>query len=269
MAGFVLSSGVVLLSESAHWVLWVSFVGALFAAALGDRLRPELGAAAFTVVLVSLYTLVEPAGLRTGEMRLANVSIGAAITLGVTLVLWPRPGRAPRRLMAEIVERARVGLSGALAGTPPPQPLAVVGDLDRVLDVVSTSAPRALADDERARILVTVDLSASLTDLLADPAPAAAIARAAAAPRVHAAVATDGARADGALAGLVARLAHAPRPAPPPPPDALPTALTAVLARGDDVDDILVSGALRTAAAFGLVHRLASDQPPTATGTLE
>jgi len=272
--GFVVSSGIVLAADDVHAILWVAFVVALYVAALGDRVRPEIGAAGFTVLLVAIYTLVEPAGLRTGELRLANVSIGAAITFGVTLVLWPRPGRAPGRVIADVVDRARLELARAITGSPPERPLAVMADLDRVLDVASTSAPRAISDDTRARVLVTVDVTANLADLLTDTTATAPIALApvVAAPRLHDALATDAARVDATLTGLVARLAHHDAPPPAPVPDALVARLVDTLQPTDAsavTDPGVVSAGIRIASAFALVDRLARAQAPATTGTLE
>jgi uncharacterized membrane protein YccC len=276
--GFAVSSGVVLLSDEVHAVLWVAFALGLFVAALGDRVRPEIGAAAFTLLLVTIYTLVEPAGLHTGEVRLRNVAIGVAITLGVTLVLWPQPGRAPGRLIGEVVDRARRNLGSAVAGSGLGEPLAAIGDLDRVLDVVSTSAPRALRDDLRARVVVAVDVAATVAHQLTvgsagSPISSISLALAAQTPTLRPALVADHAHVDVALAGLASRLAHRSAGDRSPAPAALATRVTAELTSEPAFDSPAIASGIRTAASFALVHRVATattgGQPVAATGTLE
>ena len=275
--GFAVSSSIVAVSEPVHGMLWVGFVVALFVAGLGDRVRPEIGAAAFTTLVVCLYTLVEPAGLRTGELRLVNVAIGVGVTLGVTLLLWPRPGRAPRRMVAEVVDRARAGLAGTVAGRPPAEPMAVVGEIDRVLDVISTSAPRTLTDRDRARVLTTVDLTATLTQYLGDPAAssAPALASVTTSPHLRPALEADAATIDVGLHRMVAELAHRTVPAPSAPPDALTTRIAADLAGATTHDATLLTAATRVASALALIDRVAQRRAPsrplqpTRTGTSE
>jgi uncharacterized membrane protein YccC len=48
------------------------------------------GQAAFTVTLVILYNIIEPAGWKIGLLRIEDVALGCAISLGVGLLFWPR-----------------------------------------------------------------------------------------------------------------------------------------------------------------------------------
>src|SRR5207244_4052573 len=48
------------------------------------------GQAGFTVVLFVLFNLIQPVGWRVGLVRLEDVAIGFAVSLGVGLLFWPR-----------------------------------------------------------------------------------------------------------------------------------------------------------------------------------
>src|SRR5207245_5261790 len=48
------------------------------------------GQAGFTVVLFVLFNIIQPSGWRVGVVRIEDVAIGFAISLGVGLLFWPR-----------------------------------------------------------------------------------------------------------------------------------------------------------------------------------
>jgi hypothetical protein len=48
------------------------------------------GQAAFTVTLVILYNIIEPAGWQIGLLRIEDIALGCAVSLGVGLLFWPR-----------------------------------------------------------------------------------------------------------------------------------------------------------------------------------
>jgi uncharacterized membrane protein YccC len=52
------------------------------------------GQAAFTVVLFILFNLIQPVGWKVGVVRVEDVAIGFAISLGVGLLFWPRGAAA-------------------------------------------------------------------------------------------------------------------------------------------------------------------------------
>jgi len=174
--GFLVSSLVVVFAgDHGTWVLWAVFPVAMCLSAFGSRIRPEIGAAAFTTMMVALYSLLTPAGLKIGEVRLVDVTIGAALTLAVGAILWPRVGTVPRGLLADVVTRAQqeltrsAALAARAADAPPGDgrgPLALLTDLDRVLDTISSDAPRALTDQQRSTVVATVSTSVHLALLL-------------------------------------------------------------------------------------------------------
>jgi uncharacterized membrane protein YccC len=89
--GFGVSSAffaVVGLDEPALWV--VTIAGFFLAAWLPQVAGFIAGQAAFTVMVVALFNLVEPTGWTTGLVRVQDIVIGASVSLIVALVFWPR-----------------------------------------------------------------------------------------------------------------------------------------------------------------------------------
>ncbi len=76
-------------------VLWgVLPVAILFAAYAPRAISFAAGQAAFTVVLFVLFNIIQPVGWRVGLIRVEDVAIGFAISLGVGLLFWPRGASA-------------------------------------------------------------------------------------------------------------------------------------------------------------------------------
>jgi uncharacterized membrane protein YccC len=72
-------------------VLWGVLPIAVFIAAYAPRATSfAAGQAAFTVVLFVLFNLIQPVGWSVGVVRMEDVAIGCAISLGVGLLFWPR-----------------------------------------------------------------------------------------------------------------------------------------------------------------------------------
>jgi uncharacterized membrane protein YccC len=72
-------------------VLWgVLPVAVLLAAYAPRAISFAAGQAGFTVVLFVLFNLIQPAGWSVGVVRVEDVAIGFAISLGVGLLFWPR-----------------------------------------------------------------------------------------------------------------------------------------------------------------------------------
>ena len=76
-------------------VLWAVLPFAILLAAYAPRaISFAAGQAGFTVVLFVLFNLIQPVGWRVGLIRVEDVAIGFAISLGVGLLFWPRGARA-------------------------------------------------------------------------------------------------------------------------------------------------------------------------------
>ena len=79
-------------------VLWAVLPFAILLAAYAPRaISFAAGQAGFTVVLFILFNIIQPVGWSVGVVRVEDVAIGFAISLGVGLLFWPRGAAAMLR----------------------------------------------------------------------------------------------------------------------------------------------------------------------------
>jgi uncharacterized membrane protein YccC len=72
-------------------VLWGALPVSILLAAYAPRaISFAAGQARFTVVLFVLFNIIQPVGWRVGLIRVEDIAIGFAISLGVGLLFWPR-----------------------------------------------------------------------------------------------------------------------------------------------------------------------------------
>ena len=89
--GIVLGAGLVLAIGTHDAVLWAVLPLAVLLGSYAPRaISFAAGQAGFTVVLFVLFNLIQPTGWRVGLVRIEDVAIGFAISLGVGLLFWPR-----------------------------------------------------------------------------------------------------------------------------------------------------------------------------------
>jgi uncharacterized membrane protein YccC len=107
-AGIVVGAALVLAVGDSDPVLWgVLPVAVLIAAYAPRAISFAAGQAAFTVVLVVLFNIIQPSGWKVGLVRIEDVAIGFAVSLGVGLVFWPRGAAAVlRRNLGNAYSRA-------------------------------------------------------------------------------------------------------------------------------------------------------------------
>jgi len=90
-AGIVVGAAILLAVGTNDPVLWAVLPVAVLVAAYAPRVVSfAAGQAAFTVVLLVLFNIIQPAGWQVGLIRIEDVAIGFAVSLGVGLVFWPR-----------------------------------------------------------------------------------------------------------------------------------------------------------------------------------
>jgi hypothetical protein len=93
--GLVLGALLVIGIGTHEAVLWgVLPVAVLIAAYAPRAISFAAGQAGFTVVLFVLFNIIQPVGWRVGVVRIEDVAIGFAISLGVGLLFWPRGAAA-------------------------------------------------------------------------------------------------------------------------------------------------------------------------------
>ena len=100
-AGIVVGGGLVAAIGTNHELLWAVLPIAVLLAAYAPRaISFAAGQAGFTVVLLILFNIIQPIGWKVGLVRVEDVAIGFAISLGVGLLFWPRGARAALRTSA-------------------------------------------------------------------------------------------------------------------------------------------------------------------------
>ena len=115
--GFVLGGVLVYLIGTNTAVLWSLLPFAILLAGLApSAVSFVAGQAAFTLTLLILFNIVAPAGWRIGLVRIEDVAIGGAVSLGVGLLFWPRGASAAldRALSRAYIASARY-LAAAVA----------------------------------------------------------------------------------------------------------------------------------------------------------
>jgi uncharacterized membrane protein YccC len=89
--GIVVGSLLVIGIGTHEAVLWFVLPIAVLLAAYAPRaISFAAGQAGFTVVLFVLFNIIQPVGWSVGLVRVEDVAIGFAISLGVGLLFWPR-----------------------------------------------------------------------------------------------------------------------------------------------------------------------------------
>lgn len=89
--GIVLGAALVIGIGTHEAVLWAVLPVAVLLASYAPRaISFAAGQAGFTVTLFVLFNLIQPVGWRVGLVRLEDVAIGFAVSLGVGLLFWPR-----------------------------------------------------------------------------------------------------------------------------------------------------------------------------------
>jgi uncharacterized membrane protein YccC len=79
-------------------LLWALLPLAILVAAFAPRaISFSAGQAGFTITLLVLFNIIQPSGWKVGLVRVEDVAIGFAISLGVGLLFWPRGARAALR----------------------------------------------------------------------------------------------------------------------------------------------------------------------------
>jgi uncharacterized membrane protein YccC len=125
--GIVLGAALVLAIGTHDYVLWAVLPFAVLLAAYAPRaISFAAGQAGFTVVLFVLFNIIQPVGWTVGLVRIEDVAIGFAISLGVGLLFWPRGaatvlreslasayGRSADYVVATAGQIARGGQSGS------------------------------------------------------------------------------------------------------------------------------------------------------------
>jgi uncharacterized membrane protein YccC len=96
--GIVVGAAILIPLNGHDTVLWGILPVAVLLGAYAPRVISfAAGQAAFTVVVLVLFNIIQPTGWKVGILRIEDVAVGFAISLGVGLVFWPRGAAAVLR----------------------------------------------------------------------------------------------------------------------------------------------------------------------------
>jgi uncharacterized membrane protein YccC len=103
LLGIVVGGLLLVLIGGDETALWIALPLAAMLAAYAPRaISFAAGQAGFSVAVLVIFNLLSPTGWEVGLIRLEDVSIGFAISLGVGLLLWPRgAGAVLRRALGD------------------------------------------------------------------------------------------------------------------------------------------------------------------------
>jgi uncharacterized membrane protein YccC len=134
VAGFIVGAALLAGIGTNTELLWFLLPLAVFLAGVAPTVISFAGGqAAFTLILVILFNILQPTGWRVGLVRIEDVAIGVGVSLVVGVLFWPR-GAAPalRRALAQayadgagyLASTVRFGMSRGNPGPPAPPALA-------------------------------------------------------------------------------------------------------------------------------------------------
>jgi uncharacterized membrane protein YccC len=114
--GFIVAGGLVEAIGTNSTLLWLLLPFAILLAGVAPAaISFAAGQAAFTLTLVFLYNIIQPAGWKVGLLRVEDIAIGCGVSLLVGLLFWPRgAGPALRRALADAYSEGAAYLAGAV-----------------------------------------------------------------------------------------------------------------------------------------------------------
>jgi uncharacterized membrane protein YccC len=128
VVGFVLGAALLAVIGTNSAVLWVLLAPAILVAGFAPAaISFAAGQAAFTLTLVILFNIIQPAGWQVGLLRVEDIALGCGVSLAVGLLFWPRgAGAALGQALAEaytesaryLAEAVAFGMDRCDGGTP-------------------------------------------------------------------------------------------------------------------------------------------------------
>ena len=98
VAGFLVGALIIAVLGTDDTALWIVLPIATFGAAyIPAVISFAAGQAAFTVLVVTLFNVLSPAGWKIGLIRVEDVAIGCAVAVVVAIVMWPHGVAATTR----------------------------------------------------------------------------------------------------------------------------------------------------------------------------
>ena len=115
VAGFIVGAALLVGIGTNTTLLWFLLPIAVFLAGVAPAVFSFAGGqAAFTLTVVILFNILQPAGWRVGLVRIEDVALGVGVSLVVGILFWPR-GAAPA--LRQALAQAYADGAGYLAST--------------------------------------------------------------------------------------------------------------------------------------------------------
>ena len=115
VAGFIVGAALLVGIGTNTTLLWFLLPIAVFLAGVAPAVISFAGGqAAFTLTVVILFNILQPAGWRVGLVRVEDVALGAGVSLVVGVLFWPRGAAAALR---QALAQAYADGAGYLAST--------------------------------------------------------------------------------------------------------------------------------------------------------
>ncbi|WP_143696148.1 FUSC family protein [Williamsia sp. 1138] len=133
-AGFVLGALIVTALGTNEVALWIALPVAAFGAAYIPKVISfAAGQAAFTVLVITLFNVLDPTGWRIGLVRVEDIAIGCAVAVVVSAVMWPRgvatTARAAIDTAQDVFLRYLIAVTARITAGSTPAGEAAVEDL--------------------------------------------------------------------------------------------------------------------------------------------
>jgi uncharacterized membrane protein YccC len=146
--GFFIGGAFILLIGDNTTALWIALPIAVLVAAYSPGTAPfAVGQAAFTLTVSILYNILVPVGWKVGVLRIEDVAIGAAVSVVVGVLFWPRgAGAVVAEDLADAFQQGGVYLVQATAWA--------VGNRDRHPDAGMRAANAGIRLDDALRGLL-------------------------------------------------------------------------------------------------------------------
>ena len=115
VAGFIAGAALLVGIGTNTTLLWFLLPLAVFLAGVAPAVISFAGGqAAFTLTVVILFNILQPAGWRVGLVRIEDVALGVGVSLVVGVLFWPRGAAAALR---QALAQAYADGAGYLAST--------------------------------------------------------------------------------------------------------------------------------------------------------
>jgi len=134
VAGFVIGAALLAVIGTNTTLLWILLPLAILLAGVAPAAISFAGGqAGFTLTLVILFNIIQPAGWRVGLLRVEDIALGCAVSLVVGLLFWPRGAASglgtaladayadTARYLGSAVNYGVVRCDGVLPPTPAPR----------------------------------------------------------------------------------------------------------------------------------------------------